>query len=607
MVDAPVQKETGAENVLWDLSVYYDSPDDPNIEKDLVAIDERVDQFVTDYRGKVGELVAEEIAEAHHRTEAILDDFYRVASFANLNFTVYSTDPQWGALIQKVTERGSTLQQKMVFFNLEWNAIPDERAEELLADPVLRDYAYHLEVERQNKPYQLSEAEEKLLIEKSVTGNSAWNRFFNQVMASLTAEFDGETLPFQQVLSKISGNPNRDERKQAADNVTEALRSKTMELTYVFNVLAADKASNDRVRGYPSWITSRNMSNKASDETVEALIKTVTDNYNLVAEHYTVKKALLGYDEMYDYDRYAPLDLKESDAFYTWEDAKRIVLTAYGDFDPRMGEVAQRFFDENWIHAPVMQGKSGGAYASYGSKSTHPWIFMNYTGTANDVMTLAHEMGHGLHMYFAAEKQTLMSMYTPLTTAETASVFGEMIVFQDLMKKESDKEVKLAMLTQKIDDTFATVFRQISLNRFEDAMHKARRSEGELSTERLNELWMQSQNDMFQGSVNMREEYSQWWSYIPHFLGTPGYVYAYAFGELLVLALYNLYEQTGDSFIPQYIDLLAAGDSDYPANLLKPVGVDLDDPAFWGQGVELIRQLIAQEKDLAQELYPDKF
>ncbi|MEL6526736.1 MAG: oligoendopeptidase F, partial [Chloroflexota bacterium] len=248
MVDAPVQKETGAENVLWDLSVYYDSPDDPNIEKDLVAIDERVDQFVTDYRGKVGELVAEEIAEAHHRTEAILDDFYRVASFANLNFTVYSTDPQWGALIQKVTERGSTLQQKMVFFNLEWNAIPDERAEELLADPVLRDYAYHLEVERQNKPYQLSEAEEKLLIEKSVTGNSAWNRFFNQVMASLTAEFDGETMPFQQVLSKISGNPNRDERKQAADNVTEALRSRTMELTYVFNVLAADKASNDRMR-----------------------------------------------------------------------------------------------------------------------------------------------------------------------------------------------------------------------------------------------------------------------------------------------------------------------------------------------------------------------
>ncbi|GAB5492716.1 MAG: M3 family oligoendopeptidase [Phototrophicaceae bacterium] len=607
MVDAPLEKKTGAEDVIWDLSVYYDAPDDPRIDEDLAEIKAQVVKFVEDYRGKVGELVAEEVGEAFSRLENIYDDFGRVTSFASLNFSVFSNDPEWGAFIQKVQEFSSAISQELVFFNLEWNAVEDDHAKEIMADPVLRDYAYHLEVERLSKPYQLSESEEKLLMEKSLTGNGAWNRFFDQVMGSLTAKWDGEDLPFTQVLSNISGNPDREIRKKAADAVTEALKSKTMELTYIFNVLAADKASNDRLRGYPTWITSRNLSNKASDETVEALIEAVTSNYSIVADHYNIKKALLGYDEMYDYDRYAPLTLKESDTFYTWDDAKKIVLDAYSDFNPRMGEIASRFFDENWIHAPVVQGKRGGAYASYGTKSTHPWIFTNFTGTANDVSTLAHEMGHGLHMYLAGEKQTYMSMFTPLTTAETASVFGEMIVFQDLMKKETDKEAQLAMLTEKIDGTFATVFRQISMNRFEDAMHTARREEGELSTERLNELWMQSQLDMFQGSVTMREDYAQWWSYIPHFLGAPGYVYAYAFGELLVLALYNLYEQTGDSFIPKYIELLASGDNDYPENLLAKVGVDLNDPEFWNKGIDLIRSLVQQEKELAMELYPDKF
>ncbi|MGJ3239284.1 MAG: M3 family oligoendopeptidase [Anaerolineae bacterium] len=607
MAEMQADKLTGAENVVWDLSVYYDSPDDPRIDDDLATIEAGVDQFVMDYRGKVGELVAEELAEAYARLEGLYDDFGRITTYASLNFSVYSTDPKWGAFIQKVQERSSSISQRLVFLELEWNALDDDHVQALLAEPVLRDYAYHLEVERLNKPYQLSESEEKLLIEKSLTGNSAWNRFFNQVMGSLTARFNDEDLPFQQVLSKISGSADREERRQAADAITEALHSKSMELTYIFNVLAADKASDDRLRGYPSWITSRNLSNKASDETVNALIDAVTSHYNIVADHYHVKKALLGYDELYDYDRYAPLTLKESESFYTWDDARRMVLDAYSDFHPRMGEIASKFFDEQWIHAPVVQGKRGGAYASYGTKATHPWVFTNYTGTANDVMTLAHELGHGLHMYLAGEKQTLFSMYTPLTTAETASVFGEMIVFKDLMKKEQDKEIQLAMLTDKIDSTFATVFRQISMNRFEDAMHTARRTEGELSTERLNELWMQTQNDMFQGSVTMRDEYAQWWSYVPHFLGTPGYVYAYAFGELLVLALYNLYEQTGDSFIPKYIELLASGDSDYPENLLEKVGVDLKDPDFWNQGIDLIRQLVEQERQLAQELYPDKF
>jgi oligoendopeptidase F len=606
MVEA-VQKVTGAENVFWDLSVYYQNPDDPQIEKDMAQVDAMVKSFVQDYRGKVASLQAEEIGEAYERTEAVYELLGRAGNFASLSFTVNSTDPVWGGFMQKINEKYSEIQQQMVFFGLEWNEMDDARAAELLKDPVLRNYHYHLEVERQYKPYQLSEAEEKLLIEKSVTGRDAWNRLFEQIMASLQVDFQGEKMPLPQVLSILSSSPSRDDRKAAAEGITAALESKKMELTYIFNTLVADKASDDRTRGYPSWITSRNMSNKASDATVEALIKAVTSNYDIVARHYNIKKALLGFDELFDYDRYAPLNLKESDAFYTWEDAKRICIEAYTAFNPRMGEIAKRFFDENWVHAPVMQGKRGGAYANYGTKSTHPWVFTNYTGTADDVSTLAHELGHGIHMFLAAEKQVPTSMYTPLTTAETASVFGEMIVFQDLMKKESDKEVQLAMLAEKIEGSFATVFRQISLNRFEDAMHNARRKEGELTTDRLNELWMQTQKDMFQGSVNMRDDYAQWWSYIPHFLGSPGYVYAYAFGELLVLALYNIYEQTGASFVPQYMELLASGDSDYPEKLLEKVGVNLNDPNFWNQGIELLRKLVEQEEALAKELYPDKF
>lgn len=606
MVDAPATKPTGAEEVLWDLSVYYDGLDDPQIDNDLHNVHELATAFAERYRGKVATLTAEELAEAQREMEALYELFRRVSSFASLNFSVYSTDPRWGAFIQKVTEQGAALEQQLVFFRLEWNQVDDERAQTLLQDPALTDYAYHLEVARQHKPYQLSEAEEKILIEKSVTGNEAWVRLFEQITSAMLLDFEGEEQPMEVVLSALQSS-NREKRLAAANALTAGLRDKQMELTFIFNVLAADKASDDRLRGYPTWITSRNLSNKASEEMVDALIKAVTSSYDLVARHYTIKKALLGYDELYDYDRYAPLNLKESETFYTWDEARQIVLNAYHSFHPRMGAAAARFFDERWIHAPIRPGKRGGAYASYGTKDTHPWVFVNYTGTANDVMTLAHELGHGVHMYFSSEAQTPMSRTTPLTTAETASVFGEMIVFQDLMKNEPDKEVRLSMLAEKIDGAFATTYRQISMNRFEHGMHTARRSEGELSTERLSEIWMETQKAMFQGSVTMREDYGLWWSYVPHFLFAPGYVYAYAFGELLVLALYNLYQETGAEFIPKYMQLLADGDSDYPEKLLAKVGVDLTDPGFWNQGIDLLRKFVDQEEALAKELYPETF
>ena len=269
--------------------------------------------------------------------------------------------------------------------------------------------------------------------------------------------------------------------------------------------------------------------------------------------------------------------------------------------------MAQNFFDKNWIHAPVLPNKRGGAFAASTVASANPFVFLNYMGDTRDLTTLAHELGHGIHMYLSGKENGLFALYTPLTTAEMASTFAEMLVFQDLMAAEDDKEVKLSMLTEKIEDTFATVFRQISMNRFEDKMHKARRSEGELTAERFNELWLETQRDMFGDSVTITEEYGCWWSYVPHFLQAPGYVYAYSFGELLVLALYKLYQEEGEPFVPKYIDLLAAGDSDYPDRLLAQIGVDINDPGFWQKGIDVIQEWVGQAESLSRELYPEKF
>lgn len=606
MVDAVIEKQTGAENVIWDLSVFYSGADDPAIQRDMEQVLAMADKFAADYRGRVAQLDAEEMVDAMKAIEAINDFAGRISSFAFLLYTTDTNNPQYGALVQKITEHNSLLQQKTLFFDLEWKAVDDAQAQKLLADPTLGKYRHPLEADLRYKPHMLSEAEEQILVEKSVTGREAWNRFFTQVMSALRYEYDGEQLTQSQILAKLH-DADRETRRKAADAVTRTLQSRSMELTYIFNVLAADKASDDQRRRYESWISSRNLANKAPDAVVEALIAAVTASYDIVARHYQLKRILLGYDELRDYDRYAPLPIEAADRDYTWEQARETVLNAYSAFSPRLGEVASRFFNENWIHAALLPNKRGGAFASPTVPSAHPFVLVNYTGKARDVMTLAHELGHGAHMYLSAEAQGITGLYTPLTTAEMASVFGEMLVFSDLMNKEPDPAARLAMLAQKIEDSFATVFRQIAMNRFEDGLHTARRGEGELSTERLNQIWMETQKAMFQGSVNLRDEYSQWWSYIPHFLGTPGYVYAYAFGELLVLALFNLYQQRGAEFVPQYLDVLAAGDSDYPDRILAKVGVDLSDPAFWSQGLDTLRQLVEQEEQLAREVYPDKF
>ncbi len=405
-------------------------------------------------------------------------------------------------------------------------------------------------------------------------------------------------VPAEVVLTKLH-DVDRDVRQQAATSITGGLDDLKRITTYIFNNILADKASDDGLRSYPTWISSRNMANEVDDQSVEALINAVTSRYDIVARYYNLKRQLLGLDELLDYDRYAPLPA--ADRTYQWEEGREIVLNAFGKFHPRLSEIAGYFFERGWIDGPVRPGKRGGAYAISTVPSVHPYVFLNYQGKPRDVMTLAHELGHGMHMYLSRD-QGLLQADTPLTTAETASVFGEMLVFQDLMSHESDAEARLAMLTGKLEDSFATVFRQVSMNRFENSIHTARREEGELPTGRISELWMETQRAMFIDSVTMTDNYGLWWSYIPHFISVPGYVYAYAFGELLVLALYARYQEMGDGFADGYIKMLSAGGSDWPHEIVKPLGIDLTDPDFWNQGLKILDDMVSEAEELAGQV-----
>ncbi len=591
-------KLTGAEDVAWNLNDLYAGIDDPAIERDMDSADARADRLAEQYRGHIAELDAAGLHDMVAEYEAILEIAQKLGGYAFVHWSTNTEDAARGALRQKVEERGARLQQKLVFVELEWAKVPDEKADELIADPLLARWRHWLEVVRLQRPYQLSEPEEKILAEKSVTGRSAWARFFHEVIGASRYEWDGQSVPLQTVLTRLY-DEDRAVRQRAAEVVTNGLKQMIRTTTFVFNTLLADKASDDRMRGFPTWISARNLSNQVKDESVQALVDAVTSRYDIVARYYHLKKKLLGLDELLDYDRYAPLPA--ADRFYTWNEGCQIVLNAYRQFTPRMAEIASEFFEKHWIDAPVRPGKIGGAYSAGMTPSTHPYIFLNYEAKSRDVMTLAHELGHGVHQYLARQ-QGLLHADTPLTTAETASTFGEMLVFKDMLARETDPKVRLAMLTSKIEDSFATVFRQIAMNRFEHAIHTARREKGELATEQFNEFWLETQRAMFQGSVTMTDNYGFWWSYVPHFTDYPGYVYAYAFGELLVLALYARYEQDGGDFVDAYLAMLSAGGSDWPHEIVKPLGVDLTNPDFWQRGLNILDNMVSESERMASQM-----
>jgi oligoendopeptidase F len=586
---------TGAELVRWDLSDLYSGREDPRLSADLKESLARAEALGGKFRGRVASLSAGELAAAVAEYEAILEQAGRAGSFAYLDWSTGTEDPPRGALLARLQEHSAQLHQRLLFLELEWAQVSEERARELAGSPELARRRFWLLLVRRYRPHLLSEPEEKILAEKSVTGRAAWVRLFEELHSAARFELDGESLAQHAVLSRLY-LPDRAQRQRAARAFTAGLKGSLRTSAFILNNILADKASDDRLRNYPSWIASRNLDNQIDEATVQALIQAVTGRYDIVARYYRLKKRLLGLEELADYDRYAPLP--SAAARLSWAEACRLVEEAYSGFHPELGRIARTFMDRRWIDAAPAPGKRGGAYSFAGVPSVHPYVFLNYEGLPRDVMTLAHELGHGAHQYLA-RRQGLLLADTPLTTAETASVFGEMLTFRSLLSREPDPSARLALLVAKIEDSFATVFRQTAMNRFEEAIHNARRAEGELSPDRFRELWMRTQNAMFQGSVTLTADYGLWWSYIPHFLHSPGYVYAYAFGELLVLALYARYREMGEAFPPRYLELLAAGGSNWPEELLRPLGVDLKDPGFWAQGLGLLEQMVLQAEELA--------
>lgn len=593
-----VKEKTGAENVQWDLSDLYNSIDDPALENDKEQVVEQAKSFASQYKGNVADLDEEQMKQALEDYEQILETIGKFGSYAHLIWSTNTNDPKYGKLMQEANELSSEIHQMLVFFDVEWLGSDDKRAQKLIDSDTLEHYRHYLETSRRYKDHVLSEKEEQVLSAKKVTGRSAWNRYFDETMGAARFELDDEELTQQQVLSKLH-DPDRDLRKRAHQSLTDTFEDHSRTLTFIFNTLLADKHTDDKLRGYDRWISSRNLANEIEDDTVETLINSVTGNYSLVHRFYDLKRELLGYDELFDYDRYAPI--LENEETIQWTEAKEMVLDSYSDFHPQMGKITAEFFDNNWIDAALKPGKRGGAYSASTVPSVHPYVFMNFNGKVRDVQTLAHELGHGVHQYLSREQGALQAD-TPLTTAETASVFGEMLVFQKLMRKLDDPKEKLALLIGKIDDSMATVFRQVSMNRFENAMHTHRREKGELTTEDFSALWRETQEAVYGDSVTLTDEYNLWWSYIPHFLHTPGYVYAYAFGELLVLALYQEYTRSKNGFSDKYIEMLRAGGSDWPENIVGKLGLDITQPDFWDNGLTAIEEMIQQAEKLAKKI-----
>jgi len=589
---------TGAEEITWDLSDLYASIDDPELEKDKEKVRNLAKDFSDKYKGRVSDLTAEEHAESLNEYEEIAQLAGKIGSYAQLKWSTNTEDPALGKLLQEARELGSEISQTLVFYSVEWLKVGDEEANKLIENPVLGKWKHYLETSRLYKPHTLSEEAEQVMSAKSVTSRSAWNRYFDETLGAARFDLDGESLTEQQVLSKLH-SPDRDLRKRAHQSLTSTFQDHSRTLTFVFNTILSDKQTNDKLRGYDSWISSRNLANEIDQSTVDSLINSVTGKYDLVQRYYRLKKELLGYDKLYDYDRYAPLASTRKQV--SWEEARENVLEAYGDFHPDMKKIAGEFFSKRWIDAAIKPGKRGGAYSASTVTSVHPYVFMNYDGQLRDVQTLAHELGHGVHQYLSRKQGELQSS-TPLTTAETASVFGEMLVFNRLMDSLDDPKEQLALLTSKIDDTIARVFRQISMNRFEDKIHTARRTEGEQTTGQFSELWYDTQHALYGDSVEITDEYKLWWCYIPHFLHTPGYVYAYAFGELLVLALYDAYRSGQEDFSDQYIKLLEAGGSDWPHNIVSKMGIDIRDESFWNRGLTLFEEMIERAEKLSKQI-----
>ena len=598
---------TTLDEVTWDLSDLLEGEGIERADGDEATVGTLLDRseqlaevFARDNEGHVEELDGPGLVEAMKKLAEISELAGRAAWFAQLRFAADTEDPANGALVQMVSERGTAIQTKLLFFELEWVQVPDGRAAELLETDGLEFARHHLEMERRYLPHLLSKPEETIATELSVTGAGAWSRLFDELTTAIKVELPGEDepAPLDVALSRLF-HPEREQRRQTAEAVTVALEPGLRTRAYVFNTLLQDKSIKDRLRSYPNWLASRNLANEASDESVQALVEAVKGRYELARRWYETKAKLLGVERLADYDRMAAVG--GADEEIAWDEGRELVLDSFGSFSERAGEVVRRFFAERWIDAPPTAVKRGGAFSASTVPSVHPYVLLNYTGRRRDVLTVAHELGHGLHQTLARE-QGIFHQDTPLTVAETASVFAEEILFGRLLEQAEAPESRLSLLAEAVEGQIATVFRQIAMNQFEDRVHTARRGEGELAVERFGELWAETQSELLGDSVEITEGYRSWWSYVPHFIGVPGYVYAYAFGQLLALSVYRLYTERGEEIVPAYLEMLSAGGSRSPEELGRIVGVDLTDPGFWDSGLDLVEEQVDQAVAAAEDV-----
>ncbi len=583
-----------AAEVNWELDTLIEGH--ASVDAMLDEVDARAAELAERGRGRIATFTAAELADFYTAYAELLDLQGRAGQYAFLRFAADTTDPANGALVAKINERSAQVSGTLVFIALEWANAPDEHVDAILSDPNPRlDFIrHHLRASRRWAPHLLSEPEERLDSELAVVGANAWRRLFDELTSTVECPRpDGTTVSLEMALADLQ-HPDRARRQEAHQSVTRGLEPGLRTRAFVFNTLLNHRAIEDRLRDYPSWISSRNLANEASDESVQALVDAVVARYDIPQRWYALKARILGLPRLADYDRVASVATAPSSI--GWSAATEVVTDSYASFSPELAGIVQRFLREGWIDAPVRPGKRGGAFCAFTVPSHHPYVMLNWTGTTRDVSTLAHELGHGVHAYLSRD-QGIFQMTTPLTLAETASVFGETVTTNRLLARLADPDERLTLLAGSIDDSIGTVFRQVAMNRFEHAVHSARRDEGELSVERFNELWHETQAEMLGDAVEITDEYRTWWSYIPHFVHTPGYVYAYAYGQLLALSVYRRYELQGDDFVPRYLELLRAGGSLPPEELAQLVDCDLADPGFWSGGLEIVEgQLRAAEE-----------
>jgi oligoendopeptidase F len=585
----------------WNLDDLYPGIDSQEVKRDLEAADGDCAAFEQAYKGRLAEMAAgpgagQALAEAVRRYEAIEDKLGRLISYAQLVYAGNTDDPARAKFYGDVQERLTAASIHLLFFTLELNRVDDEALEAAMTDPALGHYRPWIEDVRKEKPYQLEDRVEQLFHEKSVTGYSAWNRQFDETISALRFAIGGEQLAIEPTLNLLV-DADGSKRKAAAEALARTFRSNLRPFTLITNTLAKDKEISDRWRGFQDVADARHLSNRVEREVVEALVAAVRAAYpKLSHRYYALKAKWFGEKRLPHWDRNAPLP-RVAQRTISWADARKTILTAYGDFSPRLAEIADDFFQRRWIDAPVRPGKQPGAFSHPTVPSAHPYVMLNYMGKPRDVMTLAHELGHGVHQVLAAPNGPLMAP-TPLTLAETASVFGEMLTFRKLLAETRDRKQRKAMLAAKVEDMLNTVVRQIAFYTFERKVHLERRN-GELTSDKICELWMSVQGESLGPAIELKPGYETFWVYIPHFVHSPFYVYAYAFGDCLVNSLYAVYEGSEEGFAQRYLDMLAAGGTRHHSELLAPFGLDARDPQFWDGGLNVIAGLIEELATLA--------